>query len=95
MNRDFVIHELVAVDAQLRRIRRQGAQETIAPERRMNRDLTILNLVALRAQLHRIRRLALKVGSAEELAVRLPPLITEVTKNVDELCSRAGEGEAE
>jgi hypothetical protein len=61
----------------------------------MNRDLILLELVALDAQLRRIRRLAQSIGSSDELKARLPPLITQISRRVNALCSRIAQQEGE
>lgn len=61
----------------------------------MNRDLIIHQLVAVDAQLKRIRRLAESIGDAGELKDRLPPLITETSRQVNALCSRIAQQEGD
>lgn len=54
----------------------------------MKRDQVIHVLVAAAAQLRRCERLAQSIGSAEELQVRLPPLISDTRRMLESMCSR-------
>lgn len=51
----------------------------------MNRDLLIQHMVGLEAQLRRIQRLSGKIGSAEELNSRIPPLIDAAARSLASL----------
>lgn len=57
----------------------------------MNRDLVINVMVGAEAKLRRIERLSLSIGSADEHKTRIPPLITDVRRDLQSLCGRVAQ----
>ncbi|MBI3043575.1 MAG: hypothetical protein HYY78_12215 [Betaproteobacteria bacterium] len=54
----------------------------------MNRDLIINVVVGVDAKLRRIERLALSIGDPQQHKSRIPPLITDVRRELQSLCGR-------
>jgi hypothetical protein len=59
----------------------------------MNRDLVIQVLVAADAQLRRIEQLSMSIGDAAEHKARIPPLITELRRQLKSFSDRVSQTE--